>query len=153
MIFTPHHMNTREEDFSGNNGRRRYMILQGSDGRARQIADNLQNVTVKNHLRCHNLYLGTLTRSENYLNSGVISTGIGAPSIDIILHELYGFGAKSFIGAGTAGPMQLRTIEAGQIVIPTGYVRDDSTTPRLVPEVFSALASRTFPAATKLICK
>ncbi len=153
MSFTPHHMTACEHDFSGNNGRGRYMILPGSDGRARQIADKLQNVTVKNHPRCHNLYLGTLAHSKRTLDIGVISTGMGAPSIDIILHELYGLGAKSFIRVGTAGSMQPHSIKAGHIVIPTGCVRDESTTSRFVPEGFPALASRIFLAAAESVCK
>jgi uridine phosphorylase len=153
MSFTPHHMNATEDDFKGNGLKGRYLILPGSDGRAQQIAGKLSNVTVKNHPRCHNLYLGTWLGGQKPLDIGVISTGMGAPSIDIILHELFGLGAKTFIRVGTAGSMQPHRIKAGQIVIPTGCVRDESTTGRFVPEGFPALPSRAFLSAAETVCK
>lgn len=144
MSFTPYHMNANEQDFHGNQGRGRYLILPGSDGRAKQIATRLSSLKVKEHPRSHNLYLGKWISNEESLDIGVISTGMGAPSIDIILHELYGLGARNFVRVGTSGSLQPSTIKAGHIVVATGAVRDESTTSRFVPIEFPAIPSLNF---------
>jgi uridine phosphorylase len=153
VSFIPYHMNAIAEDFEGNQGKGRYLILPGSDGRAKQIATRLTSLKVKEHPRSHNLYLGQWKSPEGNLDIGVISTGMGAPSIDIILHELYGLGAKNFIRVGTAGSLQPSTIKAGHIVVATGAVRDESTTSRFVPVEFPALPSLSFLLAAERASK
>ena len=49
--------------------------------------------------RGHNVYLGKLGE----IDVGVCSTGMGAPSTDIIITELIRLGARRFLRIGTAG--------------------------------------------------
>jgi uridine phosphorylase len=149
--FIPHHMNAQKEDFEGNGKWGRYLILPGSDGRAQKISKLFKNVEVKEHPRAHNLYKGTITSPLGEIDVATISTGMGAPSTDIILNELHMLGAKNFIRVGTAGSLQHERIKCGSLVIPTGSVRDESTTSCYIPKEAPATPSLDFLIAAKAL--
>jgi uridine phosphorylase len=70
---------------------------------------------------------------------GVCSTGIGCPSAAIAIEELVKVGCKVFVRVGTAGAIK-SDLEAGDVIIFTGAVRDDGTSRQYVPLEFPAVA-------------
>lgn len=142
--FVPHHINADETDLAGNNGIGRYIFLPGSDGRAKLIAQHFQNLQIKPHARGHNLYLGTLVSEGHAIDVATISSGMGCPSMEIILHELFHLGAKRFLRVGTAGSLQPDFVKLGDIVNAHASVRDERTTVDYVPMSVPAIASFEF---------
>lgn len=136
-----HHINATVEDMKGNNGIGRYMLLPGSDGRAKQIAEHFESVRVVPHPRCHNVYLGQLRSGDRLIDVASVSTGMGCASLDIIVNELCMIGAKRLIRVGTAGSLQPDRIRAGHLVVATASVRDEHTSRCYVPVEVPAVAS------------
>ena len=68
----------------------------------------------------------------------VCSTGIGAPSTALAVEELANAGAKRIIRLGTCGAMK-RGIAMGDIIIPSGAIRDEGTSDRYVDQGFPAV--------------
>jgi len=141
MSFKPEHVNATAEDFLGNNGIGRYVFLPGSDGRAKQISENFTNVSVKGHPRGHNIYMGCLEYNGYKIDVAAVSSGMGTPSLDIIVNELFRLGVKRFLRVGTAGLLQPNYMKAGDFVIGTGAVKDDGATQNYVPSEVPAIAS------------
>ncbi|TDR76494.1 uridine phosphorylase [Paludibacterium purpuratum] len=138
--FRPHHFDACREDFAGNGDIGRYVIIPGSNGRAGEIADRyFHNVTVKPSPRGHHLYLGEMVRDGRTIQMAAIATGMGAPSVDLILSELIFLGARRFLRIGTAGGMQ-PDVRVGDVVFATAAVRDESTSGNYVPPCFPAVA-------------
>lgn len=136
-----HHINATGEDLAGNNGIGRYILLPGSDGRAKDIAQHFNNLTVKSHPRGHHLYLGTINDGDIKIEVATISSGMGCSSMEIILHELLHLGGKRFLRVGTAGSLQPDFIHIGDIINVQGAVRDEQTTLDYVPVTIPAIAS------------
>jgi uridine phosphorylase len=141
MSFTPEHMNAVSEDFQGNNGIGRYVFLPGSDGRAKQISEHFTDVSVKEHSRRHNIYKGTLEHNGVKIDVASVSSGMGTPSLDIIVNELFRLGVKRFLRVGTAGLLQPKYMKAGDFCIGTGAVKDDGATQNYLPPEIPAIAS------------
>lgn len=145
--FTPFHINATADDLSGNNGIGRYIFLPGSDGRAKEISQHFNNLTVKSHSRGHNLYLGTLSRNGKTIDVATIASGMGCPSMEIILHELFHLGGKRFLRVGTAGSLQENLVAVGDIVNASASVRDELTTTNYVPVEVPAISSFEFTSS------
>ncbi|QSH41122.1 nucleoside phosphorylase [Lentisphaerota bacterium ZTH] len=140
--FEPLHITATHEDMCGNDGRGRYIFVPGSDGRAKKISEYFDQVTaVRKSSRGHNLYIGTITRDGTTIDIGVISTGMGAPSVDIILNELLKLGGKKFLRLGTCGLLQPAFMKGGDHAIATAAIRDDHATRCYVPAEYPASAS------------
>jgi uridine phosphorylase len=139
--FTPSHLNAAAEDFAGNAGIGRYVFLPGSDGHAQEIAGYFKNMTVQSHHRAHHLYLGTLDCDGVELEVAAISTGVGCPSAEVIMHELFSLGAKRFLRVGTAASLQPDFVRAGDLINVQASVRDECTTMNYAPQGFPAIAS------------
>lgn len=137
----PHHINAIADDLAGNNGIGRYVFLPGSDGRANAIAQNFAGLSVKEHPRGHNLYKGTLDHNGHKIDVAAISSGMGCPSMEIILHELHLLGAKRFLRVGTAGSLQEKLIKIGDIINTQASVRDENTTKDYISIDVPAVAS------------
>lgn len=149
--FKPHHINAVPDDLAGNDGIGRYILLPGSDGRAKEIATHFQDVVVKMHPRGHHLYLGNIESSSGKkIAVATISSGMGCPSMEIILHELFRLGGKRFLRVGTAGSLQPNLIKIGDFINVQASVRDEQTTTDYVPLAIPAIASSEFTLATKL---
>lgn len=142
--FKPHHINATPDDLKGNNGIGRYILLPGSEGRAKEIAELFENLTVKSHQREHNLYLGTIQSNGKTIDIATIASGMGCPSMEIILHELFHLGAKRFLRVGTAGTLQPGWIEDGSLINVQASVRDEDTTTHYEPIEIPAIASLEF---------
>jgi len=148
--FIPYHINANSADFEGNGVWGRYVLIPGSDGRASKIASGWKNLQEKRHSRAHNLYLGTMSTTIGDIEVAAISTGMGAASADIIINELKQLGVCNFIRVGTAGSLQPEFIRGGEIIVPTGSVRDESTTTRYVPVEVPAVPSLDFLIAARI---
>lgn len=140
----PHHFNATADDLAGNAGIGRYVFLPGSDGRAHEIAEHFDHVTIKQHPRGHHLYLGTLSTPKGKIDVASIASGIGGPSIEIILHELFHLGAKRFLRVGTAGSLQTEQVLTGSVINAQASVRDEGTSRHYVPVEYPAIASLEF---------
>lgn len=146
-IFKPSHINADKTDLAGNNGIGRYIFLPGSDGRAKTISQQFENLTVKTHSRGHHLYLGTLAHEGNNIEVAAIASGMGCASMEIILHELFQLGARRFLRVGTAGSLQPDFVKIGDIVNAQASVRDEQTTIDYAPIAVPAIASLDFVSA------
>lgn len=146
--FVPHHMNASAEDFVGNGDWGRYVLLPGSDGRAAKLASQWSSVRERRHPRAHNLYTGVWASPSGPIDMAAISTGMGAASADIILNELLLLNASNLVRIGTAGSLQPETLKVGAIVVPTGAVRDESTSARYLPPEVPAVPSHEFLLAS-----
>lgn len=139
--FTPMHISASHKDLEGNDGFGRYVLLPGSDGRAQQLAKELQNHKTIVHPRGHHVYLGTLPHSGASIDVAVVSSGMGCPSMEIILHELFHLGAKRFLRVGTTGSLQPKRIGIAHLINAMASVRDEMTTLSYAPRCVPALAS------------
>jgi len=78
---------------------------------------------------------------------GAISSGVGAPSLEIATQEFATIGGKTVIRVGTCGALRAE-IEPGDVIVPVAAVRRDGTADRYLslehpafadPEVYMAL--------------
>ena len=140
--FKPLHIECDKKDLEGNDGRGRYLFLTGSDERALCISRHFDGTPEVMHSpRGHHLYKGTISRQGITIDVGSISTGMGAPSMEIITSELLKLGAKRLLRLGTCGLLQPSFMQGGDLAIASASVRDESTTQCYVPAGFPALAS------------
>ncbi len=112
-----------------------YVLLPGDPGRARRIAEFLDEAELKSENREFIVYTGTYKG----VRVSVTSTGIGGPSAAIAVEELARCGAKYFIRVGTCGALK-KGIAVGEIVVPYGAVRLDGVTKRYVRSEYPAVA-------------
>lgn len=145
--FKAHHMSISTEEVAGNNGVGRYILLPGSDGRAASIAEHFSNGWVKEHSRRHNFYAGTLDLEGEPVDVAVVATGMGCPSVDIIVNELIRLGARRLLRVGTAGSLQPGRIPIGSIVVASAAVRDEGASRLYMPSEVPAVASAEMIAA------
>lgn len=138
--FKPYHINAMPDDLMGNHGIGRYILLPGSNGRAEEISKYFDNLIIKHHPRGHHLYLGSLHHEGQTIDVATIPSGMGCPSMEIILHELFHLGAKRFLRVGTAGSLQPH-VKVGDIVQAQASVRDEQTTMDYAPLSVPAIAS------------
>ena len=78
---------------------------------------------------------------EAYLNKIpllVVAGGVGAPSTAIVAEELIDLGITAIIRIGTCGALQT-IIEVGDLVIPTGCVREEGTSLQYIDSAFPAI--------------
>jgi uridine phosphorylase len=140
--FRPHHIAITADHVRGNDGRGRFFFLPGSDGRAARIAEHFSDRSEIPSDRRHTVHLGRLSTPDGAMDVGTVATGMGCPSVDIIVTELIHVGARHLLRVGTAGSLQPDRIRRGSLVIATGAVRDQSTSDRYAPLGFPALADR-----------
>ena len=125
-----YHINLSENDLEG----AKIAILPGDPGRVSEIAKYLDNPKKIGQNREYTSYLGDLEGKKVL----VISTGMGGPSTAICVEELAMIGIKYLIRVGTSGGMRL-DVEAGDIVIPTGAIRQEGTSKEYLPIEFPAV--------------
>ncbi len=112
----------------------RYAIVPGDPARVKVIAEYLDD---PKPLSVHREY----TSYEGYLDGEkvlVISSGMGGPSAAIAVEELKKIGVDTIIRLGTCGGMQLDVL-TGEVVIPTGAIRQEGTTKEYVYTEFPAV--------------
>jgi len=113
----------------------KYVILPGDPGRVESIAKHLDNPRFLNQNREYTTWIGEIEK-EPVL---VMSTGMGGPSTAIAVEELSKLGVKTYIRIGTCGGMA-EQVEAGDVVIATGAIRQEGTSREYVPIEFPAIA-------------
>ncbi len=112
----------------------RCAIITGDPDRVKAISsvlDATQRVSGKRGYLCYRACIGELQIL-------VVATGIGGPSTAIAVEELVEIGIRVIIRIGTCGALQ-PDIKVGDLVIPTGCVREDGTTAQYVDQVFPAV--------------
>lgn len=112
----------------------RYVILPGDPGRVPVIAGYLDKAEKVAENREYTTYTGEV----DGIKVSVTSTGIGCPSAAIALEELIKIGADTFIRVGTAGALQ-PYIGLGDLVVPTGAIREEGTTRQYIPLSYPAV--------------
>lgn len=150
-LHQANHMSITSEDLLGNRGLGRYIILPGSPGRAQKIAELFENQFQRPHPRGHHFYGGDWSFKDKKIDVGVVATGMGGPSAEIIVSELLALGAKQMIRVGTCGSLQPDKVQGGDMVCVTGCVKDESTSKQYVPVEIPAMASLGFLAAAQNI--
>ncbi|HEV2012333.1 MAG TPA: nucleoside phosphorylase [Candidatus Dormibacteraeota bacterium] len=111
------------------------VLLPGDPGRVESIAKLLERPRLIARNREYTTYTGELDGRA----VSVCSTGIGSPSTAIAVEELAAIGATTFIRVGTTGSIQSE-VRFSDLVIATGAVRDEGTTPGYVPISYPAVA-------------
>lgn len=142
MSFRPEHLSAIPEHFDGNGGQGRFLLLPGSPGRAEAIAGLLSDVTTHRHPRGHDLHLGAWSGGAGLpsVDVGVVATGMGGASVEIIVSELLALGARTLLRIGTSGGLQER-VAVGDLVIASAAVRDEGAADAYLPREFPALAA------------
>lgn len=118
---------------SANEGASRVIVC-GSPERALLISEFLNNPKCIAKNREYHSYLGTYQGTPIQITSH----GVGAAGAAICFQELIDIGAKTIVRIGTAGGLYDDT-QIGDIVVPTGAVRQDGVSNLMVPKEFPAL--------------
>lgn len=124
------HIGIDESDIAKN------VILPADPARCEMIAKQFDTSELRAISRGNPTYTGTY----NGVGVSVMSTGMGGTAVAICVEELKHIGAKNLIRMGTCGPLQ-RDIPEGSIIICTGAVRGDGTTPAYIPISYPAIAN------------
>jgi len=136
-----YHIGLGPEHLAGNGGRGRYVLLPGDRSRAERIAEHFEDCRRITNPRGHDSHLGTL-RSESGsdpVDVVAISSGMGPPSVEIIVTELLDCGARRLVRVGSSASMNPQ-LPPGSVVVVSGAVRDESTSDRWTPRGFPAFS-------------
>jgi uridine phosphorylase len=113
----------------------RGIILPGDPARCEMVAKCFADPELKATARGNPTYTGTYEGTK----VSVMSTGMGGTAVAICVEELQLIGVKNLNRMGTCGSLQ-RNLPEGSIVIATGAVRGDGTTPEYIPLEYPAVA-------------
>lgn len=69
----------------------------------------------------------------------VVSSGIGCPSLAIIVEELCMLGVKIFLRIGTCGGI-INDLSPGSLILSTGAVREEGTSQQYIDQTYPAIA-------------
>jgi uridine phosphorylase len=113
-----------------------YVLLPGDPGRVARIARYWDEARLVGDHR------GFVSYTGRYKGVGIsaISTGIGGPSTAIVVEELLGLGAHTFIRVGTTGAI-VDYVDVGDLVINIASVRMEGTSKAYVMPEYPAVAS------------
>jgi uridine phosphorylase len=141
-MTSAHHLEVGPEVFAGNDGLGRYILLPGSVNRAARVAARFDNVVHHENRRKLDVFTGTWQG----IDLAVVPTGMGCPSVDIVVNEILALGGRRFLRIGTAGSLQAH-VPVGDLVLATGGVRDEGTSLAYAVPGFPALADATLLSA------
>jgi uridine phosphorylase len=111
-----------------------YVIFSGDPWRVEVLKEYLDNPIHVAFSREYNTYTGFYKG----VRITVSSTGIGAPSAAIAMEEMYECGMKVALRMGTV--MSLKDNLLGHYIVPTGSIRDESTSATYVDRGYPAVA-------------
>lgn len=134
-----HHLELDAAKLAGNGEVGRYLLLPGSADRAARIAARFQDVELITNRRRLDVHLGRLVQDGVSIDVAAIPTGMGCPSVDIVVGELLGAGARRCLRVGTAGSLQ-PDVHVGDVVVASGAVRDESASDAYTDPRFPALS-------------
>lgn len=115
-------------------------ILSGDPERARRIAQETAGVTYEKLLSEHrglHSYLATLPNGRRVISS---TSGMGAPSLSIVVNELVGVGIRQIIRVGTSGSIQ-PDVRAGSVVISRAALCRQGAADDIAPLAYPASAN------------
>ena len=113
------------------------VLLSGEPERSHYIAYTyLQNVKLLSDYRGLNSYRGNLLNGTPIL---IATSGMGAPSLSIVVNELVQVGIEQFIRIGTCGSIQPH-IRVGEIVISHGSLCRQGAALDIAPVEYPAVA-------------
>jgi uridine phosphorylase len=124
--LNPHHIDIGPEQIAGNGGLGRVFFVPGSSARTEALAEHFTDVQVFPSPRRLDVFIGRYERNGRSIDVGACPTGMGCPSLGIIVTELIELGVRRIIRVGSAGSLQPNAIGAGDMVIATGAVRDEA---------------------------
>lgn len=112
-------------------------LLSGDPGRAARIAKaHLKDVnTLSEHRGLHS-YVGRLESGKPILSA---TSGMGAPSLSIIVNELVQVGINTIIRVGTCGSIQPQ-VKAGSVVISSAALTRQGAANDIAPPEYPAVA-------------
>jgi uridine phosphorylase len=139
--WTPIHLAIQEDDLATYQKGGRVVLLPGSPERAELIAQQFRDCRRFPSARALDVYVGTLNFPEGDVDVAVVSTGMGCPSVNIVVSELLLMGVRRFLRVGTAGSLQPGYVRFADVVIATGAVRDEGASLAYAPLEIPALAS------------
>ena len=113
-----------------------YAILPGDPGRVEKIAALMENAKKIGQNREYTSWLAE-TKGVKVL---IMSTGMGGPSTAIGVEELHMLGVSNLIRVGTCGGMQI-DVQAGDLVVVQGAIRQEGTSKEYLPIEFPAVAN------------
>ena len=112
-------------------------LLSGDPERARLIAQSyFQDVQLLSESRGLNSYLGRLPNGRTILSA---TSGMGAPSLSIVVNELVQVGIRQIIRIGTCGSIQ-DYVPVGSIVISSGALCRQGAANDIAPVEYPAVA-------------
>lgn len=120
----------------------RYVLLPGDPDRVDSIAAEWSESRKVANYREHRTYSGKIGEVE----LSCCSTGAGGGSTASAFEELAALGGDTFIRVGTTGAIQ-EHIECGDLIISSGAVRHDGTSPFYVDPAYPAAAHYEVTAA------
>jgi uridine phosphorylase len=124
-----------------------YMILPGAPERTALIAQGWENAKEITFNREYRTFTGVYEGAA----VGTTSTGIGAASSEICIHELHTLGVHTCVRVGTTGVIQPE-YDLGDLVIPCACVRKDGTSDNYIEPAYPAAADTTVTMALMQAC-
>ena len=125
-----------------------YMILPGAPERTAIIAESWENAR---EIASYREYR-TVTGLYKGMEVGTTSTGIGAASSEIAIHELCALGVHTCVRVGTTGVIQPE-YGLGDLVIPAACVRHDGTSDGYIEPAYPAAADPFVTMALMQACE
>ncbi len=124
------------------------VLLPGDPQRVDEIGRYLTSV----ELRGDNREYRTITGNAGGVPIGVCSTGMGGPSTEIAVVELFQKKVKRFLRIGTAGALQ-SNVRAGDLIIISGCIRESGAARSYVSDNYPAFADYRMVAALVQACE
>lgn len=112
-------------------------LLSGDPGRAKRIAEtHFDALVTLSENRGLNSYLGRLPGGKPALS---VTSGMGAPSLSIVVNELFQVGIRIIVRVGTSGSIQAH-VKAGSVVISSGALCLQGAAHDIAPRDYPAVA-------------
>lgn len=115
-------------------------LISGDPDRARIIAQETQGVVLEKRLsenRGLNSYLARLPNGRQFISA---TSGMGAPSLSIVINELYQVGVRVIIRVGTSGSIQ-SDVKMGSVVITRAALCRQGAADDIAPKEYPAAAN------------
>ena len=152
-IIKPIHTGIRPEHLEGNNGYGRIIFAPGSYGRAVKIGDNFNRTKIiKEENRKFITFIGEVEIDGIKYDAAALNTGMGCPSADIVLTELFSASYERMkrnpksglyvLRVGTCGWYGDKKDRKGAVAIVDSAVTDDETVYTYIPKGYPLRAHR-----------
>lgn len=124
------------------------VLMPGDPGRVERIRATWDE---GEELAFHREYRSARGRYKG-VELGAISSGVGAPSLEIAAQEFATIGGQTIIRVGTTGAL-LEGIELGDLIVPVAAVRRDGTSEQYLPLEYPAYADMEVTLALVEACR